>query len=518
MSLLNDMLQDLLKQPDGDAEVNDESIRMQLNESGMIKTTSIPWVATILSFAVVLLLLLFVKFVYKKDTHKDFENPQFIQSTSETRNLADEKNNTQRPGQYEVANSTVKTSDYVPVQQNLQDGDSLAHDPDQVSKVSGALTARVPQSQEQQPQEHQPQELQPQVPPLNGQQPQQAERQLINTWLQLARQAIARDRLTSPFEDNAYSYYQQVLTLDPQNLIAQQGILQLADRYLAMADKKLTAGDRESAAQLFQRAKRVAPDYERVRAFNGELQQDVAQEKTADANTINANSVVEPVVNKPQARTGQESGSYRIRDPFPIVSENSSLSVTPNAQWLDQEQAQQAQLLLQQAKQPQAILMLEDFIANHEQAVQSTRLLLEIYCQQQQVDAVQQLLASSTALDKTDQHYFKARLALMNNQLQEATDLLEAELPAAEHHEQYRALLAGVYQKSAHYPQAASSYKRLLEVFGEKPAYWLGYALALDAMEQKASALQAYQRLSEYTGLQTEVRHYIEQRIAALRG
>ena len=173
---------------------------------------------------------------------------------------------------------------------------------------------------------------------------------------------------------------------------------------------------------------------------------------------------------------------------------------------------------MQQGKTAQAIVVLEDFVRANRGASESTRLLLDMYCEQQKIEDAQTLLASADYLEKVDQFYFKARIALVNQQPQEAIALLEAGLGMAEKQEHYRALLAGVYQKAAHYPQAASSYKRLLEVFGEKPAYWLGYALALDAMQQKASALQAYQRLAEYQELQTEVRQYIEQRIAALQG
>ena len=61
MSLLNDMLQDLQQQPDKDHEISDEYNRTQLRESGIIKTTSVPWIATVVVFVTVLLVLLVVK-------------------------------------------------------------------------------------------------------------------------------------------------------------------------------------------------------------------------------------------------------------------------------------------------------------------------------------------------------------------------------------------------------------------------------------------------------------------------
>jgi hypothetical protein len=65
--------------------------------------------------------------------------------------------------------------------------------------------------------------------------------------------------------------------------------------------------------------------------------------------------------------------------------------------------------------------------------------------------------------------------------------------------------------------EAANHYRRLLSVFGDKPAYWLGFALAQDALNQPQVAAQAYQRVNQYADLQPQVRTYVQQRIAALQ-
>jgi MSHA biogenesis protein MshN len=481
MSLLNDMLQDLQQQPGQDTDISDASNRTQLNESGIIKKTSVPWLASVLVFVGVLGILLLAKYYYRQLP----ANPSI-----------------------EITESVVTEPMALTNSASIA---AIAKGAD-VDQSLSAPSLSLP-------------DMQPNTTPSTPTQIQTLttiEQAQIEELLMLARQAIAHDRLTSPFEDNAYTYYQQILTIEPENPLATQGILQLADRYLAMADKKLEAGNQDAAYRLLQRAQLVAPQYSAVIAFI-EQRQTLFEERLSEVQSETSNKLAENILPESsisgvaEQSVHKKTDSVSIQDPFNPSIDKPHLSISPNAQWQDQQQVQDARLLLQQAKPAQAITALESFIANNNEATQSTRLLLDIYCEQARVDDAQRILAFSSDLEKVDQHYYKARLALLNGQAQEAIDLLEAELSIAEKHEQYRALLAGIYQKTAHYPQAATSYKRLLEVFGEKPAYWLGYALALDALEQKANALQAYRRLSEYTNLQTEVRTYIEQRIAALQ-
>jgi MSHA biogenesis protein MshM len=98
-----------------------------------------------------------------------------------------------------------------------------------------------------------------------------------------------------------------------------------------------------------------------------------------------------------------------------------------------------------------------------------------------------------------------------------AISVLEQQLSAAENNEQYRALLASLYHKTGQYQQSVLSYQRLLKNDNEKPAYWLGLALAFDGLTQHNNALQAYQHLQQFTALQLPVKTYIDKRITALR-
>ena len=126
-------------------------------------------------------------------------------------------------------------------------------------------------------------------------------------------------------------------------------------------------------------------------------------------------------------------------------------------------------------------------------------------------------LAQASYFSVVDQTFYAAKVAIIQQEETQAIQLLETHLDEAEKNENYRSLLAGLYQRTGAHLEAANHYRRLLSVFGDKPAYWLGFALAQDSLNQGPVAAQAYQRVNQYADLQPQVRTYIQQRIAALQ-
>lgn len=201
----------------------------------------------------------------------------------------------------------------------------------------------------------------------------------------------------------------------------------------------------------------------------------------------------------------------------PIPAADASLTISPNAGWQDQQFAAQAQKKFRAGQVGLTIIELQDFIVSQAAPLESTKLLLDILLEQENISAVQQALAQAEFLPGVEKRYYAAKIALLTGLDTEAISLLEQSLAEAENHENYRALLAGLYQRNGMNQEAASHYRRLITVFGEKPAYWLGFALAQDALNQSQLAIQAYQRVNQYADLQAPVRTYIEQRLAALQ-
>jgi len=79
----------------------------------------------------------------------------------------------------------------------------------------------------------------------------------IEILLDQATVAFAEDRLTTPVDDNAYLLYVTVLSIDPENEIAHQGISNIVERYLAWAIDNVYRGHYRAARDYLTRAKSV---------------------------------------------------------------------------------------------------------------------------------------------------------------------------------------------------------------------------------------------------------------------
>lgn len=332
----------------------------------------------------------------------------------------------------------------------------------------------------------------------------------ISDLLQQAERAIAMDRLTAPVEDNAYGYYQKILTMDAQNEDAKAGLDDLARRYLTRAQEQFALGNSQAAEAFIQRARFVSARFVQAHEPGTQSNRDLSEE---DAIAMNIGNVQSPL----HANIPTET----IK-PFKVVEANQaaeakSLSVLPNAAWKDEQMATHAQALLQNNKPGEALLALKNFIAAETQPILSATLLADIYIQQGNADAARIIVDQASYLPEVAKARINAQIFSQQGDNAQAIAILEKNASSAENDEPYRSLLASLYHKTANYQQSIISYQRLITRFGDKPAYWLGLALAYDGLSQYQSALQAYQRLRQFPQLQDQVLHYTDQRIAVLR-
>ena len=80
---------------------------------------------------------------------------------------------------------------------------------------------------------------------------------LLADILYSAKQAFADNRLQQPAGNNAYERYQEVLQLDPGNAVALEGIQEIAQRYVALADAAMALGQYDNAEAYLIRAMRI---------------------------------------------------------------------------------------------------------------------------------------------------------------------------------------------------------------------------------------------------------------------
>ena len=89
----------------------------------------------------------------------------------------------------------------------------------------------------------------------------EAERQAeIETLLAAGDAALEDLRLTTPEDDSAMYYYQQVLSIDPENEAAEDGIRNIVAKYIEMAEDAAAAGRMTQANSYIDRAGNVSPN------------------------------------------------------------------------------------------------------------------------------------------------------------------------------------------------------------------------------------------------------------------
>jgi len=111
-----------------------------------------------------------------------------------------------------------------------------------------------------------------QVPPVDPAAAAAAAReQQIAEALGRAEQAVAELRLTTPESDSAMFHYQQVLSLDPENAAAREGVRNIVMRYVSLSDAAAASGNRSQAATYLERAASISPNDPEVIAARARL-------------------------------------------------------------------------------------------------------------------------------------------------------------------------------------------------------------------------------------------------------
>lgn len=93
----------------------------------------------------------------------------------------------------------------------------------------------------------------------------------INNLLSDARMHFDALRLTRPEDNNSLHSYRQVLELDPENMAAQQGINQITDKLVSLAQQATAADNFEKAENYLDQARSIMPDAPNIQLAQDEL-------------------------------------------------------------------------------------------------------------------------------------------------------------------------------------------------------------------------------------------------------
>jgi hypothetical protein len=109
-----------------------------------------------------------------------------------------------------------------------------------------------------------------------------------------AQQAVDELRLTTPESDSAMFHYQQVLSLDPENAAAQEGIRQIVLRYVSLSDSAAASGNRAQAGTYLERAASISPNDPEVIAARARLAAAPPEPPVRQAPSLRAESRTQP--------------------------------------------------------------------------------------------------------------------------------------------------------------------------------------------------------------------------------
>lgn len=83
---------------------------------------------------------------------------------------------------------------------------------------------------------------------------------LLADMLYDARIAYENNQLMTPSGSSAYDRYREVLSFDPENAVARQGLVDIVLRYVQLADIEISQGEYDNAASLLQRGASILPE------------------------------------------------------------------------------------------------------------------------------------------------------------------------------------------------------------------------------------------------------------------
>lgn len=97
---------------------------------------------------------------------------------------------------------------------------------------------------------------------------------ILADMLYAAREAFDDNRLIFPAGDNAYDRYLEVLSVEPDNRVALQGIADIVDRYVFMANQAIEIGQFDNAEEYLGRASSIDPEHQQIAEARRLLEQE----------------------------------------------------------------------------------------------------------------------------------------------------------------------------------------------------------------------------------------------------
>jgi tetratricopeptide (TPR) repeat protein len=326
----------------------------------------------------------------------------------------------------------------------------------------------------------------------------------IEPLLQSAERALAENRLMTPVEDNAFSRYQAVLLLDPDQPQALEGIRNIAQRYLRFYTETFNNGAVDSAGQYREKAERVVSAYPQLASWFD------ARVAETEANLLRV-AELDTGSDLPEA---VEAAPVAAALPSQESPDTQTVRVVKTDR--DQRVAAQASTLIAQGRFAQAESLLLAHLQQYPDGTAARSALVELYLQTANAAAASVHVEQLTDLADYQRAHFDARITMLHGDLERALNTLNAVSPAVAEAPDFHAYRAALFHRAQRYQDAAGVYEQLLALRQNESTYWLGLAVSLDALKDKAGALRAFRQAHFHSPADAPSRAYVEERIRNL--
>lgn len=301
-----------------------------------------------------------------------------------------------------------------------------------------------------------------------------------------AAAALERDRLLTPAHDNAVFYYQSMLALDQSNAAAKDGLRAVAERYIELYERLQARGDDIAAADMLANAERVLPGSTALLATPAAGR---SPGRIASPENVSVNAAPDP---EPVSAVTLSAASQRSQLLNQVISLN------------------------QRGQYSAVVALLEPEAANGSTDAALMSALHAAYLATGDIDRAK-TLSQRPGLPDHVASLMRAQLAVTNNDYVAAISELEQTPPAPSENPEYFTLLAGLYYETGRHQDSQFLYRELLKQDTRNGRWWLGYAVASDALNH-TDTLMAYQGALKYLVRTDSARQYAEQRVSQLSG
>lgn len=132
----------------------------------------------------------------------------------------------------------------------------------------------------------------------------------VERWLSAGQEALAANRLSSPQNDNAVSFFQRVLKLEPQNQAALDGLKQVEQEYVKLINKAVADRTYSRAKAFLARLNSLSDDQNK----KNQLRALIAEGEKKHAAEIEQRRL--KAAQREQARKAEEERLARLNDPM----------------------------------------------------------------------------------------------------------------------------------------------------------------------------------------------------------